>query len=133
MQVAVLTGYAVSGGGFNNYLGGPRSRAFIAGGDEQLRLLRPAWKPWAPGIRYRRVPTCDYWRRQLKKAERLILDVLVNAYPSALNKAEFAAQTGYEANGGGFNNPHCSLRTFELIERAIPGNDRGLLAARRAA
>ena len=37
VQVAVLTGYAVSGGGFNNYVGGLRSRGFIAGGGEQLR------------------------------------------------------------------------------------------------
>jgi hypothetical protein len=38
VQVAVLTGYAVSGGGFNNYLGGLRSRGFIAGRGEQLRV-----------------------------------------------------------------------------------------------
>ena len=39
----------------------------------------------------------DYWRRQLGKAERLVLEALVNAYPAALSKAEIAGQTGYEA------------------------------------
>jgi uncharacterized protein len=68
----------------------------------------------------------DYWRRQLGKAERLILEALVNAYPLALSKADIAAQTGYEANGGGFNNALGRLRTLELIERrgelGISGN-----------
>ena len=40
----------------------------------------------------------------------------MDAYPSALNKAEIAAQTGYEANGGGFNNALGRLRTLELVE-----------------
>jgi uncharacterized protein len=55
-------------------------------------------------------------RRQLGKAERLILETLVNAYPLALSKADIAAQTGYEANGGGFNNALGRLRTLELVE-----------------
>ena len=58
----------------------------------------------------------DYWRRQLGKAERLVLEALVNSYPTALSKAEIAVQTGYEANGGGFNNALGRLRTLELIE-----------------
>ena len=55
VQVAVLTGYAVSGGGFNNYLGGLRSRAFIAGGGEQLRITEAglvalgSWDPLPVG------------------------------------------------------------------------------------
>ncbi len=117
VQVAVLTGYAVSGGGFNNYLGGLRSRGFIAGGGEQLRVTEAglealgSWDPLPVGPEL-----IDYWRRQLGKAERLILEALVNAYPLALSKAEIAAQTGYEANGGGFNNALGRLRTLELIE-----------------
>jgi hypothetical protein len=38
----VLTGYAVSGGGFNNCLGGLRSSGFTAGGGEQLRITEAA-------------------------------------------------------------------------------------------
>ena len=117
VQVAVLTGYAVSGGGFNNYLGGLRSKGFIAGGGEQLRITEAglealgSWDPLPVGP-----ALIDYWRRQLGKAERLVLEALVNAYPAALSKAEIAVQTGYEANGGGFNNALGRLRTFELIE-----------------
>jgi uncharacterized protein len=46
----------------------------------------------------------DYWRTRLRKAERLILKTRTDAYPNGLNKEEVAAKTGYEANGGGFNN-----------------------------
>jgi len=117
VQVAVLTRYAVSGGGFNNYLGGLRTRGFIAGGGEQLRVTGAglealgSWDPLPVGPEL-----IDYWRRQLGKAERLILEALVNVYPSALSKVEIAAATSYEANGGGFNNALGRLRTLELIE-----------------
>src|SRR5260370_42372082 len=36
VQVAVLTGYAASGGGFNNYLGALRSRGLIEGDGGRL-------------------------------------------------------------------------------------------------
>jgi hypothetical protein len=54
-QVAVLTGYAVSGGAFHNYLGGLRSSGFIAGGGEQLRITEAglvalgSWDPLPVG------------------------------------------------------------------------------------
>ena len=38
VQVAVLTGYAATGGGFNNYLGALRSRAFIDGDGDKLTI-----------------------------------------------------------------------------------------------
>jgi hypothetical protein len=41
----------------------------------------------------------------LGKAERLILEALTQVYPHALTKEEVAAKAGYEASGGGFNNP----------------------------
>ena len=92
-------------------------RGFIAGGGEQLRITEAglvalgSWDPLPVGP-----ALIDYWRRQLGKAERLVLEALVNAYPAALSKAEIAGQTGYEANGGGFNNALGRLRTLELIE-----------------
>jgi uncharacterized protein len=96
------TGYAVSGGGFNNYLGGLRSRGFTAGGGEQLRVTEAglealgSWDPLPVGPEL-----IDYWRRQLGKAERLILEALVNAYPLALSKADIAAQTAMSQAAAG--------------------------------
>ena len=55
VQVAVLTGYAVSGGGFNNYLGALRSRELIIGDGDNLRITvngvreLGSWEPLPAG------------------------------------------------------------------------------------
>ena len=116
VQIAVLTGYAVSGGGFNNYLGALRSRGLIAGDGDNLRITESgmhelgSWEPLPAGS-----GLVDYWRARLGKAERLILETLTEAYPDALTKEEVAAKAGYEPSGGGFNNALGRLRTLELI------------------
>src|SRR5216683_1658467 len=51
VQVAVLTGYAATGGGFNNYLGALRSRGLIKGDGDSLRITETgirelgSWEP----------------------------------------------------------------------------------------
>jgi hypothetical protein len=117
VQVAVLTGYAPNGGGFNNYLGALRSRALIKGDGDKLTITDTgietlgSWEPLPMGA-----ALVEYWRSRLGKAERLILETLTQAYPNALTKEEVAAGAGYEANGGGFNNALGRLRTLELVE-----------------
>ena len=54
--------------------------------------------------------------RSVGKAERLILETLTQAFPDRLSKEEVAARSGYEANGGGFNNALGRLRTLELVQ-----------------
>jgi hypothetical protein len=117
VQVAVLTGYAATGGGFNNYLGALRSRGLVEGEGDKLVITDA-------GIRalgsWERLPVgsalVDHWRGRLGKAERLILETLTQAYPAALTKEEVAARAGYESNGGGFNNALGRLRTLELVQ-----------------
>jgi hypothetical protein len=117
VQVAVLTGYAATGGGFNNYLGALRSRAFIDGDGDKLTITDAgiealgSWEPLPVGS-----ALIEYWRGRLGKAERSILEALAEAYPEALTKEEVAARAGYEANGGGFNNAVGRLRTLELVQ-----------------
>ena len=116
-QVAILTAYAHNGGGFNNYLSALRSKGFIDGSGDRLTLT-------AAGVdalgSYDLLPTGadlrSYWLRQLGKAERLILEHLVAVYPSGQTKDALGANTGYEPNGGGFNNALSRLRSLELIE-----------------
>ena len=116
VQVAVLTGYAATGGGFNNYLGALRSRDLLKGDGESLTITEAgiqklgSWEPLPAGS-----TLIDYWRGRLGKAERLILETLTEAYPAGLSKEEVAARSGYEANGGGFNNALGRLRTLELV------------------
>ncbi len=117
-QVAVLTGYSHKGGGFRNAIGALRTRGFVEGGqgrliatDEGLAALGPI-DPLPTGLEL-----VEYWKRQpqLGRAERLILDSLVEAYPDVLTTDQIAERTGYEARGGGFRNALGKLRTLELI------------------
>lgn len=114
-QIAILTGYSHKGGAFNNYLSSLRSKGFIEGAGDNLRITDV-------GIAtdtYEPLPTGQYliqhWMRQLGKAERAILQVLVDYYPDSLSKDDIASLAGYEVNGGGFNNAMSRLRTLELI------------------
>src|SRR5207248_2505373 len=90
---------------------------WIEGTKEHLQITetgREALGVWVP------LPTgralADHWSANLPKAERAILQVLIEAYPASLTKHETAAAAGYEPTGGGFNNALGRLRTLELIE-----------------
>jgi len=114
-QLAILAGYAVSGGGFNNAIGRLRSLGLVHGGKEHLQITDAGaaglgnWEPLPSGR-----DLIDYWLRELPKAERAVLSVLVEVWPSALSKEDLAGRAGYEASGGGFNNALGKLRTLEL-------------------
>jgi hypothetical protein len=122
-KVAAVTGYAVNGGGFNNALSSLRSKGFITpiepmaignAGEAALGSFEP-------------LPTGEaliaHWERQLSKAEAAIFRHVCSEHPNACTKEAIAAATGYEANGGGFNNALSRLRTLELI------NGRGEIRA----
>jgi hypothetical protein len=118
VQAAVLTGYAHSGGGFNNAISSLRSKGMIDGTGDQLTATDTGLDALGS---FTPLPTgpdlLDHWRRQLGKAEREILDVLAENYPNAMSKEQVAAATPsrYAHDGGGFNNAISRLRTLELI------------------
>jgi hypothetical protein len=116
-QVAVLTGYAVNGGGFNNAISSLRTTGYIiTGHGDQLDITDSGLAalgsfdplPTGPDL-------LDHWMRKLPKAQSKALHVLVEAYPEPLPKDEVAARAGYKAAGGGFTNAISRLRTLELI------------------
>jgi len=116
VRVAVLTGYAHSGGGYQNHLSALRSKGCIVGSD-RLRLTDAGAQAIGP---VDPLPTGsalrDYWLQRLPKAERLVLELLHSVYPEAVTKEDVAAKTGYAASGGGFQNALSRLRTLELIQ-----------------
>jgi hypothetical protein len=63
-----LTGYAASGGGFNNYLGALRSRGLIEGDGDRLMITEAgiralgSWEPLPAGR-----ALIDYWRAGWEK------------------------------------------------------------------
>jgi hypothetical protein len=117
-QLAVMTGYSIKGGGFNNPLGALRSAGLLEGTDPIA--ITAAGREAIDAVGWSPLPTgpalLDHWTGQLGKAHGLILRALAGVYPASLSKQELADATGYEASGGGFNNPLGKLRTLELIE-----------------
>ena len=116
-QVALLTGYAVSGGGFNNALSSLRSKTWMIGRDvlkitdEGQAALGPGETLPAPGP-----ALVEAWALRLPKADRLILQALAQVHPGSLTKERLGQAAGYEPTGGGFNNALSRLRTLALIE-----------------
>jgi uncharacterized protein len=115
-RIAVITGYASTGGGFNNALSALRSKGYIGPGepikttDDGIRAIGTV--PPLP----RGDELLDHWLRQLGKAEGAALKVIHGAFPNYISKEVVADSAGYEPSGGGFNNALSRLRTLELIE-----------------
>lgn len=117
-QTAILAGYAKSGGGFNGALSKLRTVGYIEGSDP-LRITDAGLG--AIDGQYEPLPTgralLDHWLGTMKRrAEREVLQVVYDAYPESLSKAEVAERAGYEVGGGGFNGAVSKLRTLELVE-----------------
>jgi len=114
-KVAVLAGYALKGGGFNNAMSALRTQNFITAG-EPFDITDSGVTALGD---YELLPTgealLEYWLNTLPKAEQAILKAVAAAYPAALSKKYIAVTTGYTAGGGGFNNALSKLRTLELV------------------
>lgn len=118
-QVAVQTGYAVKGGGFNNAVSALAAAGHLARSGDNLSITDTgvaalgSLEPLPTGR-----ALLDHWLAQLAKAERAVLAVLADYHPTTIDKHEVARLAGYEATGGGFNNALSRLRTLELISGA---------------
>ncbi len=115
-KVAILTGYAVNGGAFNNALSTLRTQNLITRG-EPIQITEAGTRelgPFNPLPKGRML--LEHWLGQLGRAERMILTALADAHPRALTKTHVATVAGYEAKGGAFNNALSRLRTLELIK-----------------
>jgi hypothetical protein len=113
-KVALVAGYSIGGGGFNNALGALRASEWIIGFDPievtEAGQVAVGGVPVLPSG----AALLDHWKNQCGKAEALILQALADAGGS-LAKAALAAATGYAVDGGGFNNALGRLRTLEII------------------
>jgi hypothetical protein len=130
VQVALLTGYASNGGGFNNAVSALRSRGHVAGDKAQLSVTQSGVTALG---KYDRLPEGqdlrDYWLTRVGRAERGILLALFDVYPRRLRKSEIAEAAGravdrdsYDHQGGGFNNALSRLTTLNLIKKRGSGD-----------
>lgn len=118
-QVALITGYRHTSGGFKNTLSQLRTNGWIDGAgtgtatitDDGLAALGD----------YEPLPTGDallaWWMARgnpVGLAERTILEVLREAYPAFVPTEEIATRSGYSATSGGFKNALSRLRSLGL-------------------
>lgn len=120
-QAAIIAGYSSKSGGMRNAAGWLRSGNYATGGNDRLTITpkgEHALGQWTP------LPTgralAEHWFRQLPKAEREILAVVVHAYPDPVSLHNAAVQCGYAPSSGGMRNAAGKLRTLDLVEG---GND----------
>lgn len=116
-QVAVIAGYAVNSGGFNNALSRLRQAQYIEGSGDCLKITKDGIH--AVG-EFDPLPTGDelvkYWNGKLGRCEREVLNFLHRSRGLEFDKSAVAEATRYAVNSGGFNNALSKLRTLELIE-----------------
>lgn len=119
-QLAIQSGYAMGGGGFRGAISKLRTLGLITGNGNSLEITAEGRAaigdvdplPTGPAL-------VGYWMQQFNRlAEREVLRVLVDAYPTSLAPETIASRTEppYEPNGGGFRGAVSKLRTLGLIE-----------------
>ncbi len=117
VQVATLTGYAHTGGGFCNALSSLKTAGLMTGSGDSFEITETGFHALGD---FDPLPTggalLNHWLGQLSKAERSVLEVVADEWPNHLTKEQIAAQAGYASDGGGFNNALSRLRTLELIK-----------------
>lgn len=115
-QISVLSGYSIRSSSFANALGALRSAGLAEGRDPIV--ITDAGIAAASDVEP--LPTgqalLDHWRGQLGRAERSLLDVLVDAYPAALTKEEISERSGYSLTSSSFANALGKLRTLQLAD-----------------
>ncbi len=132
-RLAVTAGYAGRGGGFLGALSKLRTAGYVVDAGDKLQITE------AGDVAIGAVPSLPtgkalvaHWMMQLnRRAEREVLDVLIQNHPRSMSAEEVAAKTDqgngtpYEPRGGGFLGAVSKLRTLGLIE----GGASALVAA----
>jgi hypothetical protein len=122
-QLSVLSGYSITSSSFTNALGALRSADFLRGSGDDNRVTQTGLEqagdvPPLPSGQ----DLVDYWRGQLPKAERTLLEVFARHGGFDLSKEDLSAESGYSATSSSFTNALGKLRTLELV-RGLRLND----------
>lgn len=117
VQLAMLSGYSSKSGGYKNALSKLRTAGHLIGGGTSMVISADGRDAIAG--QYDALPTgpalVDYWLGKSDKAQRAILEALLDVFPENLTHDELAAATNYSPTSGGFKNALSKLRTLELI------------------
>lgn len=124
--VAFLAGYTPTGGYYNNTRGAMRSKGWIEYTSSGQLYLTDVGRHHAPPIS-RPLTVEDLHRavlEQLSKAERSIMQPLLDQWPNAMSNEDLAAAAGYDPTGGYYNNTRGRLRSIGLIDYPEKGSVR---------
>lgn len=117
VQVALLSGYSSTSGGFFGALAALRRYGFIDGDAKSIRITSTGHEVLGP---YDPLPAgqqlLEYWYGRLNPAESNVLRQLVDSWPETMSKTDVAAAAGYSATSGGFFGALAKLRKLDLIE-----------------
>jgi len=119
-MIAGWAGYSPKGGGFNNPLSRLRRKGLV----EEYRLTAEG----KAAIGLYPAPDQDEINRRIRAIcdgpEQKILDQVIALQGGEISKEDLAAAAGYEAGGGGFNNPLGRLHTKGFVEYPAKGKIR---------
>jgi hypothetical protein len=116
-KLALLAGYAQSGGSFKNGIGRCRSEGWVLPGPmpaitSEGRAALGEYEPLPSGRRLR-----EWWYAKLEGRQKRVLEAALEALPKELTPAQLAYAAGYEPTGGSFKNAIGALRTMGLLSK----------------
>lgn len=116
-QIAILSGRSGKSSALKNALSSLRTSGALTGDNKTTMFATEAgldrlgrWDPLPQGR-----ALFDHWSSMLGKSEKVVLGVIVAAYPDSLSKDEISDRSGYSLTSSGFKNALSKLRTLELI------------------
>lgn len=116
-QVALFAGYSVTSRHIDNTLAALRSAQFVAGGGGDIQITAAGLSALG---NYEHMPSGSdlraYWLREAGgKAEREMLQVVLDTYPRSLTRDEVAERSGYSVSSRHVDNTLARLRSLDLI------------------
>lgn len=114
-RLSLLSGYSMKSSGFKNSIGALRSAGYAVGGRDAISATAEGVEVLGPVPPLPSGPDLvAHWMGNLGRAERTILEALLQAWPESLNVEEISEATGYSTSSSGFKNALGRLRTLQL-------------------
>ena len=117
-QLGTIAGFAARGGTFGTYFGTLKRRGLVVEDRDGLQLTSEGLREGGgtPARPQTTDEILETWRRALRAGERRMLDVLLEARPNRLTRAELGIRSGFESSGGTFGTYLGSLRRNGLVD-----------------
>lgn len=117
VQVAFLSGYTPSGGGYRNILGALRAAGYLSYPNADAVALTETGEAASAHIGgFSKDDLVAGITQVLDPREKRVLDPIMEHFPKSVARGKVAEVTGYEPTGGGYRNILGKLRSVGLIQ-----------------